>query len=52
MRTTSPLGGSIDIGIASVTGQMSGMYSCSPVFDISKVRDDADQAFPAVVGNR
>jgi hypothetical protein len=44
--------GSIDVGIASMTGQMPDIYSCSPVLDISQVRDDADQAFPAVVGNR
>jgi len=44
--------GFIDVGIASMTSQMPETYSCSPVLDINKVRDDADQAFPAVVGNR
>jgi hypothetical protein len=35
-----------------MTGQMPVTYLCLAVFDISQVRDDADQAFPAVVGNR
>jgi hypothetical protein len=35
-----------------MTGQIPDIYSCSPVLDINEVRGDADQAFPAVVGNR